>query len=103
MASTVGDSRFIEFWVKKQSSHCTLAAGRRAEHTDTRNIVPRVFRGNRSMPENAIFKSSILQILPRNIVKGPEAIICSHAVNLHDDETKLRQRLGPRSKCLGDK
>ena len=66
-----------------------LPAGRRAVDADARDVVPRILRGDRLVPENAVGKPGVAQVLPRDVVERLRAIRRAHAVHLHDDEAQL--------------
>ena len=78
--------------MKQHRAGRVLAAGGTAVNADARNVVVRIFFRDRLMPQNAIGKTGICQVVPANIVKRLRAIGRAHAVHLHDDETQIVER-----------
>ena len=79
----------VEVGVEEQRAHRVLSARRAAVDADARDVVPRVLRGEGLVPEDAIGKAGVLDVLPGHVVKRLRAIGRAHAVHLHDDESEL--------------
>src|SRR5262245_2491475 len=69
VTSGVRHSGLVKLWMEEQRSQRVLSAGRCAENTDAADIVVRVLRGYRLVPEDAIRKTGIRKILERHVVK----------------------------------
>ena len=51
------------------------------------------FCGGRLDPEDAVGKAGVAEVLPADVVERLGAVGRAHAVDLHDDEAQLGQRL----------
>src|SRR6185503_624902 len=79
--------------MKQQPSGRALSSGRCAVDSNAADVVVRILRRYRFVPENAIGKPGVPQIPPGDVVKGLGPVRRSHAVHLNDDESQLSQRL----------
>ena len=83
----------VEVREEEQAAERVLAAGRRAVEPDARDVVGRILRRHRLVPEDAIGEAGVLDVLPRDVVEGLRAVARPHAVDLHDDEPDFGLRL----------
>ena len=86
--------------MEQHAAQRVLPAGRGAVDADARDVVPRIFRRDRLVPEDAIGEAGVAQILPRDIVECLRAIAGAHAVDLDDDEARVRPAPALRGTAL---
>src|SRR5262249_10253239 len=92
VAARVRHGDIVELWVEEDRARRVLSAGGCAVDADTRDVVPRVLLVDRLVPEDAIGKAGVGNVFPRVIVERLRAIARTHAIDLHEDETDLRER-----------
>ncbi len=92
VAAARGHGGLVEVAVEEQRAHRILPAGRGAVDADARDVVVRVLRGDRLVPQDAVGKAGVLQVLPADVVERLRAVRRPHAVDLHDDEPEIGQR-----------
>ncbi len=78
----------------EQGSGRTLPAGRTPENSDAAEVHVGVFLRGLFDPENAIWETSVADVLPAHVVEGLAAVRRAHAVDLHHDESQLGPALG---------
>src|SRR5439155_21620417 len=79
--------------MEEEAAERILSARRSAVDPDARDVVERIFRRDRLVPEDAIGEAGVAEILPGDVVECLRSIRRAHAVNLHDDEPELGLRL----------
>src|SRR4030095_9428075 len=79
--------------MEQQPAERVLTAGRCAIQADARNVVVRIPRGDRFMPEDPVWESCVAKALPGDIMKRLRSIVRPHAVDLYDDKAELGGRL----------
>src|SRR5437879_5222446 len=91
--------------MEKKSTERVLSAGRIPIDTDAAYVVIRILCRYRLVPEDAIGKAGIGEVLPCHIVKSFRAVRGAHAVDLNDDKAEFGLRLhrGVRAEGFGDK
>src|SRR5262249_4699355 len=70
MTSTVCDGRFVEFRMEEHASHRVLSASRGPVNSNARDVVGGILRGDRLVPEDAVGKAGVAEVLVSNILKG---------------------------------
>ena len=93
VAADGGDGRVVELRVEQQRAERVLPARGRAVDADAVDVVPRVLRRDRAVPEDAVRKACVFEVLPADIMEGLGAIRGAHAIHLCHDETQARQGL----------
>src|SRR5262245_2931727 len=93
VASAVRYRRLIKLRVEQHAAKRVLSAGGSAINADARDVVVRILRGDCLVPEDSIRETRIAKILPGDIVESFRTIRCSHAIDLHHDESQFGQRL----------
>ena len=93
VAPGIRDTGLVELGMKEQPAECVLTASRSSVDTYAGDVVPRIFRGHRLVPEDSIGEAGIAKIFPCDVVERLRAVRCSHPVDLHDDEPELGLRL----------
>src|SRR5205823_5978632 len=92
VTATARDSDLVELRMEEQSAGRVLPARRAAVDADASDVVERILLGDRLMPQDAVRKAGVLEVLPADIVKGLRAVGGPHAVDLHDDEAEVSKR-----------
>ena len=69
VAAGVGDARLVEIRVKQQTAERVLPARRPAVDAHTGDVVRRILRRDRFVPEDPIGKAGIAKVFPGNVVK----------------------------------
>ncbi len=93
MAAAVTHRHFVELRMKEQRTERTLSTGGRPEDTYTRDVVVGILRCNGLVPQNAIRKACVCEVLEGHIVEGLGAVAGAHAIDMHHDEAQLGERL----------
>src|SRR5262245_13860569 len=78
--------------MKEEGGCRVLAASGAAVDADATDVVPRVLRGDRLVPQDAVGQAGVLEVFPADVVKGLGTVRCAHAVHLYDDEAQIGQR-----------
>src|SRR5262245_40732633 len=92
VATAVGNRRLVKFRMKQRRSGGVLASGGIAIDANAADVIPRVFGCRGFVPEDAIRKAGVFEVLPANVVEGFRAVGRAHAVYLDNDETEIRKR-----------
>src|ERR1700678_1820689 len=66
----IGDGDFIEFRMELERAQGILTAGGTAVDTEAADVVVGIFRGSRLVPENAVGKPGVPEVLPGDVVKS---------------------------------
>src|SRR5262249_17939307 len=93
--------RLIELRMKQNGPCGVLSASRCAVNADARNVQAWIFRGGGFHPEDAVWETGVLEVVPADVVKRLRAVGCAHAVDFHHDKAKLGQRLVARTRAEG--
>src|SRR3954464_12795686 len=77
----------------KDNGRGRVLSSRRGPHNShASEVVPWVLGGHGFVPENAVGKAGVLEILPTHIMKGFRAIGGPHAVHLNNHKTEVSER-----------
>ena len=93
VASRERDGDVIELRVEQQRAHRVLATRRATEDPDAADVIPRILRRVRLVPEDAVGEPGVTDVLPRHVVEPATAVCGAQAIDLHDDESEFGDRL----------
>ena len=88
--------------MEEQPAERVLSAGRRAVDADARDVVVRILRRDRLVPEDAIREAGVAEVLPRDVVERLRSVRRPHAVDLDDDEAELGDATASRCRRAND-
>src|SRR5262249_14218558 len=97
VAATGRDRDLVELRMEEQGGGGVLTARGSAVDAHPADVVIGVFLRYRLVPEDAVGKAGVLEVVPADIVERLRAIGRPHAIYLHDDESQI----GERGKATG--
>ncbi len=93
MAAAIGHAGFVEIPMRQQAAQGVLAARRSAIEAHPAQVHRGIFFGGGLHPQNAVGEPGVTDVFPAHVVKRFRTIGGAHAVDLHHDESHLRQFL----------
>src|SRR5262245_39653259 len=90
VATARGNGDLIKFRVEQNGTGSVLSTCGIPVDADPIQVVVGIPCGRGFVPENAILKTSVLEVLPTDIVEGLGTIGGAHAIDLHDDKAQVR-------------
>ena len=85
----------VELGVEEHAGRRILAAGRDAVDPHAGQVVVGVLARDGPVPEDAVGKAGVLDVVPADVVERLRSVGRPHAVHLDDDEAEVRQRREP--------
>jgi len=93
VAAAGGNPNLVELRMEKEPPQSVLATGRVSVDSHSRDVIIGILSGHGLVPQNPVWKASIAQVLPADIMEGLGPVTGTHAVYLYDDESHLGQCL----------
>src|SRR3954470_7075225 len=105
MTAAICHASFVKVSVLEDSAKRVLSSGRCSVNADAFQVHVRILPRRRLDPEDSVWKTSIRDVPPADVMKFLGTVGRTHPVYLHHDKTKLRHLLHAvhRFEGLGNK